>query len=253
MTSAPPASRPGLHQGWLWRRRDLQFSEPPLRVRREGASDQRRPGRQQQRRWRQQRRQWQHQLFGGGGTTSSSSGNYCGTCSSNADCGGGSNYCLTDSSGNNYCGTDCSAGQACPSSASCQQILDQNNNVVGSNCFPTSGYCVAQVGGSSSSGGSSTTTSQGTTGGAWTSGGSNGGGSSSGGSSSGGSTSTTAAQCTPDTWSNFAQSFFNNNCGQCHSQFSSYSSVVSDAKSITSKISNGSMPQGSSLSASDKS
>ncbi len=174
-----------------------------------------------------------------GGSTSSSGGasSFCGSCASNADCGGGNNFCLTDSSGNDYCGVDCSSGQACPSAATCQPILNQNGNPVGSNCVPTSGSCAdLGTGSSSSSGGSSSSSS-----------------SSAGGSSSSGSSSSTAAQCTPDTWSNFAQGFFTTNCTSCHSQFATYSSVVSDASSISSKISSGSMPLLGSLSASDKS
>jgi hypothetical protein len=62
-----------------------------------------------------------------------------------------------------------------------------------------------------------------------------------------------APACTTDTWGNWAHSFFTTNCTACHSQFGTYGSVQSDKTNIQTKISNGSMPAGSTLSASDKS
>ncbi len=90
---------------------------------------------------------------GGSNSFGSNNGNYCGSCSSDADCGGGSNFCLPESSGS-YCGIDCSEGQSCPSGATCQEILDQNNNPIGANCVPASGSC-EQTGGTSGGGTSS--------------------------------------------------------------------------------------------------
>ena len=76
-----------------------------------------------------------------GSTTGSGGSVYCAACQSNSDCGGASNYCVTESNGN-FCGTDCSAKQSCPSGSSCMQIQDSSSgNVVGSNCLPTSSSC----------------------------------------------------------------------------------------------------------------
>jgi len=71
------------------------------------------------------------------------------------------------------------------------------------------------------------------------SGGGSGGGSAggSGGGSGGGST------CT-DTWTNYAQAAFNNECVGCHSEFSTYSGVIAEQSQILSRITSGSMPQG---------
>ena len=195
---------------------------------------------------------------GNGGSSSSSSGttvstDYCASCTTGADCGGGNNFCLTDSAGNNYCGTDCSAGQSCPSSATCEQILDQANNPVGSNCIPSSGSCSASS--SSSSGGTSTSSCTGfPCGGSSSSGSSSSSSSTQGGSSSSGSSSSTNS-CTSETWANFAQAFFANNCDNCHhhgSEFSTYSAVVSDFSSIQSEISSGYMPENATLSSTEE-
>ena len=55
-----------------------------------------------------------------------------------------------------------------------------------------------------------------------------------------------------DTWSGYAQSFFSTRCASCHSQFGTQASVQSYASAINSEISTGRMPQGSSLSSSEK-
>ena len=58
-----------------------------------------------------------------------------------------------------------------------------------------------------------------------------------------------------DTWANFAQAFFSNNCTNCHQhtfEFSSVAAVNSNRSGISSRISSGNMPQGHSLSSSDK-
>jgi hypothetical protein len=61
-----------------------------------------------------------------------------------------------------------------------------------------------------------------------------------------------AAQCTPDTWGNWASGFFSTNCAGCHSWANSYTSVKSRQANNQAYISDGSMPQGGSLSSSDK-
>jgi hypothetical protein len=102
--------------------------------------------------------------------------------------------------------------------------------------------------GSSSGGGTSSGASSSVTG--WSGGGTSSGSSSTGSSSSGGSSS---AACTNETWSNFAEGFFSSYCSECHSQFTTYSNVVNDASSITSKISSGEMPLNTTLSSSEQS
>jgi hypothetical protein len=85
---------------------------------------------------------------------------------------------------------------------------------------------------------------------------SGGGSTSSGGSSSGGSTG--AAECTADTWANYAEAFFATNCTSCHNanssldDFTSYSTVVGDGSEITKKIKDGSMPPSGGLSSTDQ-
>ena len=59
------------------------------------------------------------------------------------------------------------------------------------------------------------------------------------------------AACTQDTWGNFAQAFMANNCLSCHSYASSVATLKPHPNSAW--ISNGSMPPGGPLSASDKS
>ncbi len=147
--------------------------------------------------------------FGGG--SSGGGTNYCGSCSSDADCGGGNNFCLAFSFGN-YCGTDCSAGQQCPSGASCQQIGDGSGNVVGSNCVPNGTDCSGNPTGGSTGGGGS------------------GGGSGSGTGGSG------SGSCTTDTWSSFGASFFQSECANCHGSMGSQSGVQSQLGSIASSI-----------------
>ena len=59
------------------------------------------------------------------------------------------------------------------------------------------------------------------------------------------------AACTPDTWVNFAQAFMANNCLGCHSYAASVATLKPHPNATW--ISNGSMPPGGALSASDKS
>ena len=60
-----------------------------------------------------------------------------------------------------------------------------------------------------------------------------------------------AAACTQDTWGNFAQAFMANNCAGCHSFASSVATLKPHQNAA--RISDGSMPPGGGLSASDKS
>lgn len=150
---------------------------------------------------------------GTGGSSGGTNKSFCASCSSDADCGGGNNFCLAFSFGN-YCGTDCGSGQSCPSGASCVQIGDGAGNVVGLNCIPSATDC------------SGTSTGGGTTG-------------------NGGSSGTGSGSCTTDTWSSFGSSFFQNYCNSCHgSQYASHASVQSQLGSISSSISSGNMPTG---------
>ncbi len=149
----------------------------------------------------------------GGGTN----GPFCASCSADADCGGGNNFCLAFSFGN-YCGTDCSSGQPCANGANCVSIGDGSGNVVGMNCIPAGTDC---------------------------SGVNTGGGPTGSGNGSGGSSGTGSGSCTTDTWSSFGSSFFQNYCNNCHgSEFSSHSAVQARPGSIGSSISSGSMPPG---------
>ncbi len=168
----------------------------------------------------------------------------CVACTSNADCtalDSSAGCWLTDASGAfAFCGVDCSNGNACPANSQC--VLDTHDS--GSTCQPqtTSGTCAdwGSVGGSSTGGSSGDGSSGGSTGGVVTgsSGGSTGG--SSGGSSGG---TTGGPACTADTWDNFANGFFANNCAGCHHPFNfDQAGVSANAKAITSKISKGAMP-----------
>jgi hypothetical protein len=92
-----------------------------------------------------------------------------------------------------------------------------------------------------------------TTGGITASGGGSGGGTTSttGG---GGGTSGTSSSCT-DTWSSYGQAFFASTCDSCHqhsSEFSTQAAVQGSRSRIESVISSGAMPQGTSLSSTEK-
>lgn len=159
---------------------------------------------------------------GGGGTTASA---YCRACTTDASCGGTNNYCLGFSFGD-FCGSDCSATGTCATGQRCANIIDNTTMaVIGRNCVPVTGAtCTTASGGGS-----------GTTGG--------------GAGGGGGST-----QCTTDTWANYGQAFFANQCASCHThtgQFSTKSFVVTNKSIITSRISSGSMPPNG-LTATDK-
>ena len=96
-----------------------------------------------------------------------------------------------------------------------------------------------------STGGTSTTTGGlGTT----STGGVTSGGGGSGGTSSGGST---GSACTPDTWTNYIQSVFVNNCNSCHGTEFSYAGVVADSQ-VQPQVSSGDMPRGFALPADTK-
>ncbi|NOY91946.1 MAG: hypothetical protein GXP55_12185 [Deltaproteobacteria bacterium] len=158
----------------------------------------------------------------GGGSGGSAGTSYCAACTSDADCGGGNNFCLGYSFGN-YCGTDCGSGQACPTNTRCAQITDSAGSAVGMNCAPLAGDTCAGSGGSGS------------------------GGSGSGGSGSG-------AACTTDTYSGWPSTFFTGHCrgSGCHTSEFGRSDVSARASLIASYISSGSMPRGERLSSADR-
>ena len=71
-------------------------------------------------------------------------------------------------------------------------------------------------------------------------GGSGGGGATGGGTGGGGSVS-----CGSDTWTNYASTWFRDNCANCHSsEFGSYTAVTQSKSSIDGRISGNSMPPG---------
>jgi len=75
------------------------------------------------------------------------------------------------------------------------------------------------------------------------------------GSSSTSTSALTDCSAVTDTWSTYGQSFFATNCRTCHehtSQFGSQSAVLNSINSIESEISSGAMPEGTTLSATDK-
>jgi len=152
----------------------------------------------------------------GGGTSGST---YCTVCSTSTACGAG-NFCL-GSGTTGFCGSDCSAGQTCPAGASCVGVRNSSGVTVGRNCFPTSGTCSGGTGGGAAGGGTA--------------------GGRAGGSAGGGSAGTCATN--PDTWANYAQTFFATKCASCHhhtGQFTTPSQVLSSSRS---RISSGNMPQ----------
>jgi mono/diheme cytochrome c family protein len=70
-------------------------------------------------------------------------------------------------------------------------------------------------------------------------------------------TSSITADCASntDTWSTYGQAFFTTNCRSCHqhtSQFGTQAAVTASLSSIKSEISSGKMPEGTTLSATDK-
>ncbi|MGZ3774404.1 MAG: hypothetical protein ACXVCY_11425 [Pseudobdellovibrionaceae bacterium] len=70
----------------------------------------------------------------------------------------------------------------------------------------------------------------------------------------GANTGTTTGSCTHATPPTFStvQTIFANNCDYCHGHsFETYSTAYSSSANIYSRVSNGSMPQGASLSAAD--
>jgi hypothetical protein len=74
---------------------------------------------------------------GPAGDGSSSSGLLCAPCLTNADCGGGGNFCATDSSGTGQvCGVACTSDSDCPTGFDCEPVVDAAQAVIGQNCFP---------------------------------------------------------------------------------------------------------------------
>ena len=162
-----------------------------------------------------------------GGSCDAANGPYCaqgGTCVQGGTC---ARYCCTDAD--------------CGGSGSCQVLSGGNLTVTVGVCGPGGG-----TGGTSSgTGGSGTAGTSSGTGGSGTAGTSSG---------TGG-----APPCTTDTWANFAQAFFKNDCTlSCHNHSTlggttpNYNSIKSNASNISSRISSGNMPQGTKLSATDK-
>lgn len=58
--------------------------------------------------------------------------------------------------------------------------------------------------------------------------------------------------CNGDTWSNFAQTFFRTQCGNCHNWWQNYPLVKSDEAIISNLIAKGAMPQDHALDATEK-
>ncbi len=167
-----------------------------------------------------------------GGTTTT--GNYCGACTADADCGGGNNFCLAFSFGD-YCGVDCSAGGGCPSGSECQAIGDGTGATIGMNCVPSAGgTCSGSTGGVDA--GHDAGSGPGHDAGHGVDAGHDAG----------------STSCTPDTYTSWAHSFFTAHCIGCHSGEFTASDARSRATSIASYISSGSMPRGETLSSSDK-
>lgn len=103
--------------------------------------------------------------------------------------------------------------------------------------------------GTSTSGSGSSGASSGSSGGDSGSMGGSGSGSSTGSSGSGSSTGSYGT----DTWSNFAQPFFEAHCTQCHGgEWSSYANVSSQRTSVRQALASGAMPRGTTLSADDR-
>lgn len=70
-------------------------------------------------------------------------------------------------------------------------------------------------------------------------------------------TSSTTVDCSTvtDTYASYGQSFFTTNCRTCHehtSQFGTQAAVLASLNSIESEISSGGMPEGTALSATEK-
>jgi len=109
-------------------------------------------------------------------------------------------------------------------------------------CDLSTDSCVASgAGGAGGTGGSG-----GSAGGLGGAGGSSGGAGGAGGAGGG-------TACTTDAWPGWPLTWFNSRCANCHgSEFASVTTVRSKKLSLVSRINSGNMPQGSSVTASDK-
>lgn len=200
----------------------------------------------------------------------------CATCAKDADCGP-SSFCVPESdSTQSFCTAPCASDGTCDTGQTCVTINDANNNPLGSGCFPSNYSCLnppvvttgnggttsgTTTSGTTTSGSTSTsgtTTSGSTTGtGTTTSGTTTTSGSTSSTSTSTSTSGTTGNTCTPDTWSNWGSSWFQNNCGGCHysggnsPNLTSHTSVKNNSSQIKYQVDHGYMPQGRSLSQSD--
>ncbi|MFO0724768.1 MAG: hypothetical protein U1E65_13385 [Myxococcota bacterium] len=174
-------------------------------------------------------------------------------------------FCVDDPAGGSVCGISCASSADCPNGFDCYSLVDSNGFEVGANCFPSNnGSCVVPDAGVSDAGF------------IWIDGGfivPDGGSGppppDAGAAMDAGFPDTgirpdsgvhpdagppdsgvrpDSGVCT-DTWTNYAQTFFSNNCAGCHSNYGSYSGVANDGR-VQPAIDSGSMPRGRSLSAS---
>jgi len=88
---------------------------------------------------------------GGSCVAATGDGSVCASCSSDADCGGASDYCWMYPDGAAYCGTNCSSSADCPSGSACADLGGGYTQCVG---VDASGS--ASCAGFSSSGGGTT-------------------------------------------------------------------------------------------------
>jgi hypothetical protein len=153
----------------------------------------------------------------------------CTPCTSSRDCGGNGNYCLQEDTGDTYCGKACTRASDCAADETCEQLQNASGQVVGSNCYPTSGTCAGAV--TTPDAGPATHPDAGTP-----------------PTPDAGTPPTpdagTAPTCT-DTWANYAGTFFSNNCAGCHSFATSYTRVAGDltgSRGIRNEISSRNMP-----------
>lgn len=67
---------------------------------------------------------------------------YCQSCSSDSECGGAGNFCVTLPGHPSFCGNACNSDSDCSSGAKCYTITESGSSV-GRNCLPESGACSA--------------------------------------------------------------------------------------------------------------
>jgi hypothetical protein len=168
-------------------------------------------------------------------------GMLCHVCQHDPDCGDG-NYCLPDPGGGNTCGTSCNSDSDCPDNYWCNDVNGSDGKRVGGACRPANwGSCSSVHSGSDGS--TNTNDDAGT----------NPGNDAAvvNGDASTGPPDTGFVPCTNDTWSNYTQSLFSNNCVRCHSMYNTLSSVQTDGLSIKNDVQSGRMPTDTHLPAVD--